>query len=914
MEAQDRKSKKGKWVPTYCFQCNAGPDLARVYCVDGVATKVEGNIDFLDKDPSKARVCVKAYGLIQKLYNPHRIKGPLKRTNPKKGRDEDPGWVEISWDEALDMVAARFRAVREKGLLDEAGYPQLVFAQGADGTPPAFFGTLSCFYRAWGPADHTLRSGGGIRCYHSEHLYGEFWHRSFVCSADSPLCRFVIAFAQNSNASTGVHGVHRQADARVRGLRRVQVEPQLSVTAATADEWIPIRPKTDPAFLFAMLHVLLHEVKTWDVEFLKTMTNSPYLVGPDGNYARDAQTGKPLVWDAADNRAKPFDNKDIGDFALEGDFVVADAAVTPVFALLREHMREFTPEWAAAIAGVSAATIRRLTKEFADNAMIGSSIEVDGVLAPYRPVSIILGRSVNNGPGSYQAVWAQHVLQILVGALEVPGGHLGSFTQIGGAVEPGPDGFMANTLGPTDAANWPWPPKFRDACTSLTPMIGIEPQNRQFGAYHLGYLNMLEPKEKWPQASPPAIYITHKCNPAVAQSDTGKILEVLAQMEFHVAFGYTLDETTHFADVVLPENGDLEGLQLFRVGGVKTREHFWEHVGMALRQPVVDPPFNTRDITDICTELADRIGILKEYNVAINTGGFLGIPLKTAGFDFSLELDRKYGVEEIVDRFCKASTLLLSEGKETHDLNWYKTHGAYMIPNPKFEALTFGRSYWRPWYLHKIMREKGLRWELPYQERLKRIGEQLSERLHSEDIRWWDKQLEEYKPFPEYWDIPGLWTTAPEYDLWLISTRSMQFAWASNVAVPLMIEMAELVLGHSGVMLNADAARKRGIGDGDEIWIESPIGRVKGKAVLREGVHPDVVVMTNMFGHWVTPVAKDLGWPSMNPVTPLSYELTDETGGTSDHVRVKVYKVRPLKNTPFRPISASGSKFNPQNT
>lgn len=131
---------------------------------------------------------------------------------------------------------------------------------------------------------------------------------------------------------------------------------------------------------------------------------------------------------------------------------------------------------------------------------------------------------------------------------------------------------------------------------------------------------MLEPKEKWPEASPPEIYITHKCNPAIAKSDTGKILEAMAKTKFHVAFGYILDETTQFADVVLPENGDLEGLQLFRVEGVKTREHFWEHVGMALRQPVVDPPFNTKDITDICTELADRIGILREYNGAINGG------------------------------------------------------------------------------------------------------------------------------------------------------------------------------------------------------------------------------------------------------------------------------------------------------
>ncbi len=312
---------------------------------------------------------------------------------------------------------------------------------------------------------------------------------------------------------------------------------------------------------------------------------------------------------------------------------------------------------------------------------------------------------------------------------------------------------------------------------------------------------------------------------------------------------------------------------------------------MALRQPVVKPPLNTRDITDICTELAERIGLLKEYNEALNAGRFLDIPLKTPAFDFSLETDRAYGVEEIFDRLCKAVTRAMTGGREERDLAWYKKHGAYLIPNPKFEALTVGRSYWRPWYLHKIMVEKGLRWELPYQNQLKRIGEELAERLHSHDIHWWDKQLEEYQALPEYWDFPALWNTSPDYDLWLIATRSMQFAWASNVALPAMIEVAQLVLGHAGVMLNTDTAQKRGIKDGDEIWIESPIGRVKGKAVLREGVHPDVVVTTNMFGHWKTPIAKDLGWPSMNPVTPLSYELTDETGGASDHVRVKIYRV-----------------------
>jgi phenylacetyl-CoA:acceptor oxidoreductase len=56
--------------------------------------------------PGGGKVCVKAFGLIQKTYNPNRVLTPMKRSNPKKGRDEDPGFVPITWDEAFDLIAA----------------------------------------------------------------------------------------------------------------------------------------------------------------------------------------------------------------------------------------------------------------------------------------------------------------------------------------------------------------------------------------------------------------------------------------------------------------------------------------------------------------------------------------------------------------------------------------------------------------------------------------------------------------------------------------------------------------------------------------------------------------------------------------------------------------------------------------
>ena len=318
-----------KMVPIYCNQCVCGPDLFKVEVKDGVALRIEPNLDIGDAHPAQGRICVKAYGLVQKTYNPNRITRPMKRTNPKKGRDHDPGFVPISWDEALDIVAAKMNEIRAKGLTDEEGYPRLAASFGGGGTPTRYMGSFPAFLSAWGPMDLGFGSGQGAKCYHSEHLYGELWHRAFTVAVDSPNCDYIINCGNNQEASSGVTGVWRQADARVRGLKRVQIEPHLSVTGALSAEWVPIRPKTDAAFLYGVIHRILHE-RDWrtvcDVRFLAEDTNSPYLVGPNGYFLRDPATSKPLIWDLADGRAKPFDqftNQPGAQPALEGSFTVA---------------------------------------------------------------------------------------------------------------------------------------------------------------------------------------------------------------------------------------------------------------------------------------------------------------------------------------------------------------------------------------------------------------------------------------------------------------------------------------------------------------------------------------------------------------------------------------------------------------
>ena len=139
------KPPQERIVSTYCYQCVAGPDLLTVRIQDGVATEINPNFKAAAIHPGGGKACVKAFGLVQSLIVRTASSTQMKRTNPKKGRNEDPGFVRISWDEALDLVAEKLKATRAKVLLDEGGFPRLAASFGGGGTPTAYMGTLPAF-------------------------------------------------------------------------------------------------------------------------------------------------------------------------------------------------------------------------------------------------------------------------------------------------------------------------------------------------------------------------------------------------------------------------------------------------------------------------------------------------------------------------------------------------------------------------------------------------------------------------------------------------------------------------------------------------------------------------------------------------------------------------------------------------
>jgi phenylacetyl-CoA:acceptor oxidoreductase len=116
----------------------------------------------------------------------------------------------------------------------------------------------------------------------------------------------------------------------------------------------------------------------------------------------------------------------------------------------------------------------------------------------------------------------------------------------------------------------------------------------------------------------------------------------------------------------------------------------------------------------------------------------------------------------------------------------------------------------------------------------------------------------------------------------------MQYAWGGTVGVQMIREVADNVTGHRGVIINAAAAERLGIEDGDAIEISTPKRSVRGRAVVRQGIRPDTLLLIGQFNHWATPLAKDFGVPSLNALASMSMELTDATGSSADIVRVAV--------------------------
>ncbi len=839
------------WIKDACSMCYNCCGI-KLHVVNGVVVAIEGDPDC---PQNYGKLCGKGAAGLMSLYDPHRVKVPLKRTNPEKGIGVDPKWQEISWEEAFDTVAQKLKKIREED-------PRKIALMNYDrdvrhfsintvlGTPNRWVGG-ACYF-----------------CGNSVHQMGFYTQGTFVVDPDFDHCNYLILMGVQTGFATEPHYTHsarKVADARARGMKVIVVDPVMSTAAAKADEWIPIRPGTDGALALAMLNVLLNELGLYDAEFIKKYTNGPYLVGPDEYYLRDKATSKPLIWDPVEGIAKTYDSPDIKDFALEGSYKVNGTAGSPAFQLLKEHIKKYTCEEASKVTTIPAETIRRIAKEYGEAARIGSKIVIDGKELPYRPACVAYKKGVDQHKHAGLSTFAIHLLNMVTGSVDVPGGMLAA----------------NGRLLPNDVCSWNW--DLREGLDGMLlqgqrvrwPMYPERQVKRPQGVALLELfpvatysepmivLTLVDP-EKFKIPYEVEALIHCRANAMMSTVNPEQVSAWLKKIPFMVSFAYQLDETVEFADIVIPEAHQLERLDLFINDEWLVQEAGPGEWCYVARQPVVAPPPGVRHWIESFMEIADRAGFLKDLNHMVNTI----FPLKEP---YKLDLDKKYSWEEMQDRYAKSTF-----GPE-HDLAWFKEHGFIKWPRKVEEV--YSRVFVKP--------------RMPiYLEHFKRAGEEVKKVTEEMGMPWWD--VSDYQPLPDWKPCPAYEENSPEYDLYPVPYK-VPFHYLSVTSNNVWLnELSEYHSSAYRIRINRQTAQKKGIKDGDLIRLETKTGkRVEGRAKVSEGIHPEALGIAGIFGHWAKglPVAKGKG-VHFNTLITLDLEHIDMLSAAVDVcVKVKVSKV-----------------------
>jgi len=831
-----------------------------------VVVKLEGDPD---NPANMGKMCAKGQAALMAMYDPSRLTTPMKRTNPEKGLGVDPGWVPISWEEALDTISQRLRKIREED-------PRKLLIT-------SFDRAVLKFCRAWASAFGTPNYMWiGYYCGNALHPSTFLTVSTHQQEIDLDYCNYCLLIGNQMGFLAGVNPnslTSKMADARLRGMKLVVVDPIGSTAAMKATEWVPIKPGTDAAFALALVNQLINELNLYDAEFLKERSNAPYLVGPQGYYVRDPATGKPLVWDASDGRAKPFDAP-AGDPALEGEYTVEGVSCRPAFQRLKEHVKSYSPERASQITTVPAETIRRVAREFGEAANIGARIVVDGVELPYRPAAAVFFRgAIAHKHGSHHGLAVQ-LLNMVVGNMFVVGGYRAlnivgpNWTPDIGEIPdepvaafmsspvapwgPGaaPDGYIV-PQGPMSERH-PYPAQEVHAPEDLGLMdlypvaTNISPQVQ---------LSILNPRRF---ALPYDIEMLIECrtNVMMSKAEPKLAAETLRRIPFIVHLGAELDETAEMADIVLPDPHTLERLDPFPQSTMSNMAAAYGYWYWTVRQPVREPPGQARHWIEVLFELAERVGFLRELNHAIN------ITLKLEG-PHRLEPTRRYTLEELGDRQAK------SHFGEDKGLAWFKEKGHYKFKKKVAEA------YPGPFIKarHPI-----------YFEHLKTLGEKVKAVTEELEIPW---DVSDYQPLPEWKPCPDYEPTSPEYDLLAANYKLPFHTFHFTAQNPWLTEISEHHPYAYKILMNRETARRKGLKDGDLVQVESAGGSTRGRLKLTECIHPEVVGIPGTFGSWAKgkPIARGKG-PHFNSLIPLDPQRMDYVSTAVDAcIRVKVTRV-----------------------
>jgi anaerobic selenocysteine-containing dehydrogenase len=597
---------------------------------------------------------------------------------------------------------------------------------------------------AWGRFMNTLGSATVLNhtsvCESSKKVGMEPTWGPDIETPDFANTKYVLNFGSNILEAAYFHNPlsQRIAEGRVDNrMKIVTFDVRLSNTAGFSDEWIPVFPATDGAVALAMGHVILRD-DLQDSEFIETWTN----VGVKE---------------------------------------------------LKEHYKQYTPEWASKLSGVPVETIERIAREFA--------LTKPATLFTYRGPAKHLYGSYNEK--------ACMMLPIMTGNIEVRGGYC--LPRGMGWPQPGPAPHGAKN--PSYLST---PPDYPLASHKVS---------------HLVPFWIAEGKQKI------KVYFTYQDNPVYtnpgAQAVWGKLMKDEKLIPYFVSMSSHMGEETALADIILPDCPYLE-----RWEPESMPNSLWPWLG--IRQPVHASLGESRENRIILRDLILKLdpdgkrGMKQYWNFKDGEDymkqHFNNIPgLKEAG---GLEFLKKHGVWPIYGKLDPRSGKIVDRsGREI--TAEYGLHRKELSAADMTGAVTD-----KSGLITKNGKAIGIR-----RGGKNAVGFPTGNRLINVRVHEWAEYG--FNPMPTFKQIP--WHKEMKDDELILSTFKLNVHKQSRTAaVKWLAEIA-----HSNpAWINPQTARKIGVKTGDLVRIESKVGHLVTKVYVTEGIHPKVVSIPTAFGHW----------------------------------------------------------------
>ena len=836
---------------TTCYMCACRCGI-NVHLRGGKIRYIEGN---RDHPVNQGVLCAKGSAGIMQHYSPARLQSPMKRVGPRGSGQFEP----ISWDQALQLATDWLAPIRETDPKKLAFFTGRDQSQALTGWWAQQFGTPN--FAAHGGFCSVNMAAGGIYT-----LGGAFWEFG---SPDWDLTKLFVLFgvAEDHDSNPIKIGLGKL---KGRGARVISVNPVQTGYAGISDDWFGVTPGTDGLLILSLIRELMRAGKI-DIDYLARYTNAPWLVirnpgkANDGLFLRD-DAGTPMVLDRDSGKAVAHDKAGVR-VALHGEAKVeSGGTAAPVFMLMSESWLDeaYAPEAVSDTVGITPDRIRQFAADLAE-AAFAEEVVIDQPWTDWkgekhdkmigRPVSMHAMRGISAHSNGFQTCRALHVLQLLLGSVEAPGGfrfkppypkpphahpkpagrpdQVAAGSPLGGA----PLGYV---LGPEDliidddgapqridkAYSW-------DAPMSAHGMMHMVISNAAAGdPYPVDVLFMYMANMAW-NSSMNTRGVMEMLTETDPQTGEYKIPKIIYSDAYS-------SEMVAYADLILPDTTYLERHDAISLLDRPICEA--DGVADAIRWPVVEPDRDVRGFQSVLLDLGARLGLPGMVNDD-------GSPKFKDYGDYIVNHQRKPGVGPLAGFRGGTGTAQGRGEPNPAQLDAYIENGAFWHADIPAEARYFKQAnaayqdfavemgfYDAPQpYLFQIYSEVLQKFRLAAEGHgPQQPPAHLKERIH----RCFTPLPSWYAPFE------GSAVDGDAFPLHALTQRpmAMYHSWGSQNA------WLRQIHGHNPMFVSAKLAAMHDLVEGDWIWVTSHHGKIRVPVAVMEGVNDHTIWTWNAIG------------------------------------------------------------------